>query len=484
MELKVKLKRANSSGTGLFELPKNIEPPSSFVSVEILDINKEFKARIRLYGGKPIVYVPRRVAKDLDGNFIIRITQLDGNYAKIGSDGRIYLKKELISKYNIRPKSIIKIITKDFSKFVTVNYRKRKHKEEYTCMLDLKLAHEIVRFEIENNNEKPTGNAGIFLPKARIKYIRDKAIISINNARNIAIALSIPLDKYAHYLGAYFADGTKKGNSWALCASSTAQATYYLKNHSSIVLEPRFNFIITYTNFNESDSEIKKKTRSYWREMPEPKLRIIKSKGKNPSKKTNRFGTLVIKENSRTIVKLYNALLSEFFKLVKKSKNKELARMFIMGILEGDGSVSSLGHGHLMITTNSAEVKLLKPLLDISDLDYNINTKKNRASIRINALSILENLCELEPYIFKYYPDRRRLFCQRFCNNIGVCRFLLGKQNYASGWVKSKLNKKRILTGFPYRPTALGKRIVDSLKKLDCEIHPTTENHIPSVTVE
>jgi hypothetical protein len=203
--------------------------------------------------------------------------------------------------------------------------------------------------------------------------------------------------------------------------------------------------------------------------MPEPKLRIIRSKGKNPSKKTNEFGTLIIKENSRTIVKLYNSLLSGFFKLIKKSKNKKLARMFIMGILEGDGNVSSFGHGHLVITTNSAEADLLRPLLDISDLDYNMNVEKNIASIRINALSILENLPELEPHIFRYYPNRRRLFCQRFCNNIGICRFLLGKQNYASGWVKSRLNKKKILTGPLYRPTALGKRIVDSLRKLDCE---------------
>lgn len=486
MEVKVELKRANSSGTGLFRLPNNIEPPNSLVSVEILDTNIEFKARIRLYDGKPVVYVPKEIAKGLDGGLVIRVTRIDGNYAKVGSDGRIYLKKDLVEQYGIKPRSIIKIITKDFSRFVTVNYRKRNHKEEYMCMVGPTLAKKTIKFEIENNYEKPAGNVGLFLPKARIKYLRGEAIVSINNARNISLASNIPLDKYAYYLGAYFADGTKKGNSWALCASSTTQANYYINRHSSIVLKPKFNFAITYTNFGESDPEIEKKVRGYWKEVPRAKLRIIRSKGKIRSKKTNEFGTLVIKENSRTIVKVYNALLSGFFKLIKKSRNKKLARIFIMGILEGDGNVSSLGHGHLIITTNSAEAALLRPLLDISGLDYRMNVKNNVASIRINALSILENLPELGPHIFRYYPNRRELFCQRFCNNIGICRFLLGKQDYASGWVKSELSKRNILTGSLYRPTALGKRIVDSLRKLDCEA--SNQDHddpgSASVTVE
>lgn len=467
--MKVKLKRGNSRGTGLIQLPKDTQLTDSFVSVEILETGEEFKAKIRLHNKKPIIYIPKKIAKDLRGEFDVRITPVDGHYAKIGLDGRLYIPNELISKYDVKPKSIIKIITKNFSKFTTVNYRRTKNREEYMCMLDPKLTGKTIQFEIENIDEKPKiRNIERIFPKARIKYIKNKAIISINNARYILVVPHIQLEKYAYYLGAYFADGTKKGNSWALCASSTKQANYYLKNHHSIVLNPELNLTVVYTNFAELTSEIEKKVRSYWEKIGQFKLRIINSKGKSRGRKANVFGTLVIKQNSRTVVSLYNAFLSEFFKLVRKSKNKDLARKFVLGVLEGDGSVSAPGHGHLMITTNSTEAKTLRSILDISNFEYNLHTDGNNASIRINALSILENLYDLELNIFKYYPTRRRLFCERFCN-IGICRFLLGKQSRASAWVKSRLRKKGILTNY-YRPTVLGKKIVNSLRKLDDEV--------------
>jgi hypothetical protein len=43
---------------------------------------------------------------------------------------------------------------------------------------------------------------------------------------------NLKLSDLAFYLGAYFADGTRKGNSWAICASTFEQAKYYLKMHN------------------------------------------------------------------------------------------------------------------------------------------------------------------------------------------------------------------------------------------------------------
>ena len=57
------------------------------------------------------------------------------------------------------------------------------------------------------------------------------------------------------YLGAYFADGTRKGNSWGICASIFEQAKYYLKMHKFLIKDSKPEFTISYTDINKNNYE-------------------------------------------------------------------------------------------------------------------------------------------------------------------------------------------------------------------------------------
>ena len=72
-------------------------------------------------------------------------------------------------------------------------------------------------------------------------------IIFLGNRVPIIIKLNIILKDFANYLCCYFADGTKKGNDWGICASTFEQANYYLKMHNSLVFNSKIIPSISFT---------------------------------------------------------------------------------------------------------------------------------------------------------------------------------------------------------------------------------------------
>jgi hypothetical protein len=142
-----------------------------------------------------------------------------------------------------------------------------------------------------------------------------------------------------------------------------------------------------------------------------------------------------------------------------------LATQFINGVLEGDGYSSAKGRGHLGITTNKKEALILNEIMPFTGLNFNYRIEGgNRASIILHSTSLLTNILRLKDDIFKYYPKRRKRFIERFLNT-GSAKFLIGKQDYASGWVKAHLVKEGILDE-DYNLTKKGKNIRKSLMEL------------------
>ena len=58
--------------------------------------------------------------------------------------------------------------------------------------------------------------------------------------KSVVIPADISYEEIALYMGAYFADGTRKGNSWGICASTSEQAKFYLKMHSALTAVSAF----------------------------------------------------------------------------------------------------------------------------------------------------------------------------------------------------------------------------------------------------
>lgn len=134
-----------------------------------------------------------------------------------------------------------------------------------------------------------------------------------------------------------------------------------------------------------------------------------------------------MKENRLLTLLYYNRLLSYLFKKIVQESDKELATEFILGTMESDGCVNSKTHGHIIITTNAEEIKILKEIADESYLKSSIRQwegKKSRGDLFIGSLELIENMPLLKDKLFQYYPKRRKRLQERL-GDTGCAKFLL-----------------------------------------------------------
>ena len=177
-----------------------------------------------------------------------------------------------------------------------------------------------------------------------------------------------------------------------------------------------------------------------------------------------------MKEYRKVVQIYYNKLLEFICNYIIKNDDKKSAIDFICGVLEGDGCAAAKKRGHITISSNINDVKLLEKILKISNLDFKITKEgDNKVSIRLNSLSILKNLNLLKDRVFHYYPKRRKIFIERFCS-IGAIKFILSKQTHASGWVKAWLKKEDILNE-KYQLTSKGRKIRNDLLSMMKEVN-------------
>jgi len=457
IRFKAIVKKGNDRGVGFISIP--IDRRSSFEKnlqiKAILNLSVEVYAKIRFYGTLGF-YIPYKIMHQnkLKGFINVEIKKIDGFYTSVGSDGRIYIPEKEAEKLFLENNDILEIKGNvkgiEQTRYPMLNVRKKSNNSiDYMCSFDSKLSGNFGIFSIVRKLKKDTIIESA-LQELYCGIIDDETtILYYGNHQPVIINKNIKFDILSHYLGCYFSDGTKRGNNWGICASTFEQANYYYLMHHHLIKDSK---IVSNISFTDTDNinveELIKYLNEAWRNnvkylSGDVKVRVIKSECKF-SLKTNKFGSLVMKENRKLTQIYYNHLLELLFDEMISSK--ELAINFICGVLEGDGSVSP--HlGHLVIATNNRELSLLKEALEHSDIKYNVRIEgENKSCIHIGLLEVIRNIGLLKDKIFIYYPKRRKLLKERLLNTASV-RFLLGKSSKTSNWLIGQFNKMGILDG-------------------------------------
>ncbi|MEK6973588.1 MAG: hypothetical protein AABW72_06160 [archaeon] len=446
--------------------------------------HQDFFSKIKKYSNSKGIYVPKDICaiNDFFGKRIkVKLAKINGFYSKIGADGKFYIPLEVAQQLKLEDKDIlkIKVILPDGSvleKYSLVRFREHKGSCEYSLVLNSKLKGigGIINLEkLQSQILKKKSNELVItkllkgLNFARIN--NDKFIILEPNKQPIFLRSDIKLKDIAYYLGCYFADGTKRGNSWAIAASTLEQARFYLDMHAFLTFESVLDFTLSYTKSNKnniSESELIRIWESYLG-ITRIKRRFRFAKGVNAGK-TNEYGTLIMRKHKMLLLVVYNRLLEILISEIIKTKNFDLAEDFICGVLEGDGCPNAKTRGHIIITTNLKELRILGKVFKCSGISYKLREDskgKNNGTITIGSLEILKNFNNLKDKLFAHYPKRRKLLFERL-KKVGGVRYMLGMQDYASSWVKAELKKQGLLNN-KYKLTVKGQKMADYFNNLN-----------------
>jgi bifunctional DNA-binding transcriptional regulator/antitoxin component of YhaV-PrlF toxin-antitoxin module len=452
------IRKGNNQGTGFIALPQGkivLFNLGDWVRVKVL--KNKFFGKIIFYSGRLGVYVPKHIVREnklMNKKVEIKVEKVDGFYAKIYPDGRIYIPQDIIRKQELKQNDIVlikaikdnKIIREKYSKLHLI-VRAQRNQREYTCAFDKSLYGKEFTFKVEKlpkeiEKVKPSPAIANLLEKMEYGFIgKNSAIVFKGNKNPAIINMNVNFSDIALYLGAYFADGTRKGNSWAISASTFEQARYYLKMHNFLIKDSKPEFIISYTNIhNLRENEVKTNLATVWQKevgIKINKFRIRKPTGKSISKQSE-YGTLIIREHRQILLNVYNALLNLLIKEILTKRDKNLAFDFLCGVMEGDGCVPARKRGHIVIWTNKRDIHVLENILRVAEIEFKrITEKKSKYSLRIGALEILRNFPHLKDKIFALYPKRRKLFFERL-KTVGAVKFLIGNHK-STNWVKSWL---------------------------------------------
>jgi bifunctional DNA-binding transcriptional regulator/antitoxin component of YhaV-PrlF toxin-antitoxin module len=475
------VKKGNNKGVGFISIPLE---KRRFFSIDeqiriIVNSKIEFFSRVKFYGTTGF-YVPYKIMVQnilLGKEVNVDVKKIDGFFTSIGNDGRIYIPQNIAEKFSLESDDIIeikfKVKNEEIIKYCLVHLRERKNTKEYMCMFNFKKPKQEGIFKLVRKLPKNLQNLNF--PKNVLKNfnfaeINNETIISYYGRRTpIIINSNIDIDKIAYYLGCYFADGTKRGNDWGICASTFNQGNFYIMNHKSIIKDSKIIPSISYTDIDNKQKEfLRNKLISRWKDLvniqvEEKRVRIHNS-NKGYSFNINPFGSLVLKEHRQLTQLYYNELLNYLLNKIKKENNKKLAIDFLCGVMEGDGSVSARKRGHIMITSNAKELDIIEQIVKITNLNYKRYMEgKNKGYIRFWALDIIKNIEIFKDKLFKYYPKRRKILKERLAQT-GCARFLLGKSKKTSNWLIGQLNNYGILDG-KGNLTKFGKKIQKDLKE-------------------
>lgn len=448
--------RGNNKGAGFVLMPKETSVPFNFgerVKVE-LPGSIYFFAKMAKIRGRVGVYVPRGITLKnnlLYGKVAVRIIGIDGFYSRISSDGRIYIPQDIAKKQKIGKNDIVLIkgieknrVEEKYSK-ILVNNRQKRGRTECSAVFGRSFYGKEFLFQIEKKTcDKRNLNVAPILKKVlkgmQYALIDDRSLIIFKGNKVPAVVNSkFKYSEIALYLGAYFADGTKKGNSWAICASTFEQANFYLKMHNFLVKDAKPEFIVSYTDRkNEKHNDIISQLKKIWEEKTNIKIRkfrIRNSTGKSLGKH-NQYGTLIIREHRQILLDFYNGLLKFLIHKVLLKRNKNLAINFLCGVIEGDGCAPAKKRGHLLIALNKENSDILRDIVRIAEIKFKtIREGEYRYFLRIGALEILKNFFYFNNKLFALYPKRKEKLLERL-KTVGAVKYLIGNHEPAS-WVKA-----------------------------------------------
>ena len=383
----------------------------------------------------------------------VRLTDLNGFYSRISSDGIIYIPQDIVKNQKLRQNDVVLIRVIKNNKVIKEKYTKiavhrKRNKLEYVCVFDKNFYGKELIFQIKKEaSEEKVSRINLIIRKILKNFYftfvnKNLVIVFKGNKVPAVINTNLKYSDVVFYLGAYFADGTRKGNSWAICASTFEQARYYLKMHNFLIKDSRPEFAISYTNiYNIEPVELKKNLVEIWQKevsIKVNKFRIRKPSGKSISK-WNKYGTLVIREHRQILLDFYNALLESLVKEISLKKDKKLAIDFVCGVMEGDGCAPAKKRGHITIATNKEDLDILKNIVKVAQINFKVIQQSNKYTLRIGALEILRNFYLLKDKIFLFYPKRRKALFERL-KTVGAIKFLIedrGSTNWVKVWLRS-----------------------------------------------
>lgn len=452
------IRKGNKRGTGFFYIPRDKE--------NLLDLGKRVKvelpndiyffSKVIKHNNRSGIYLPKKIMLEnqlFNRNVEFRISEINGFYSRIYLDGRIYIPKDIAENQKLKQNNIVlikgiennKVVKEKYSK---INVYKKKKRMECMCIFDKSFYDKELIFKIEKKAQGGWSSKPNLIPLDKIfkdmncaLINKDSLILFKGNRVPAIVNINLKYPDIAFYLGAYFADGTKKGNSWAICASTFKQATHYLSIHNFLVKDSKPKFAISYTNIEETnDAKLKKKLSEIWKKETDIEIDefwIRKQTGKAHSK-WNKYGTLIIREHRQIVLDFYNILLASLIREIILRKDKKLVIDFICGVMEGDGCVPAKKRGHIMIFSNKNEVHVLENILRIAQIKFKIvREDENKYAIRIGALELLKNFHQLKDKIFILYPKRRKRLFERL-KTVSTVKFLIGGHK-STNWVKAWL---------------------------------------------
>jgi len=488
---KSKIVKGNNKGVGFIKIPpryKRMIQAENQHSVMITagNLNVDFHAYPRNYTSIGF-YIPTRLVKqyDLLGKEVTVTTKkIDGFFSSLSSDGIVRIPNQQAKLLNLKKGEIIliksTIANKIIEKYSKVNLIKRSGKQdEYITTFSRHHSKLSGTFQIKkipkNKLDMPMAikNAIWELNSAPIE--KNKLMLFLGNRVPITINYNISLSDFAHYLGFYFADGTKRGNNWGMTASTFLQGRYCLEKHNQLIDDANLSFGITLTTPQMVDEELKCDTAQVWNKglnlkIPKEKVRIIKTKTKDALNR-NLHGTLVMKEFRQLTMIYYNKLLKQLLNKIQTNQDKQLAWDFLCGVLEGDGYPTTASRPGIGISTNPKEMEILKKVFAVLNLKNQGHLEKEgmkKAILRIGIFEIINNFEYVHDKLFKYYPKRRKRLIDRLFLT-GSVKQILGKQKLTSPWVKSSLRKLGIFNK-NYKLTKKGEMIKKCLIKMGNEL--------------
>jgi len=229
------VKKGNNKGVGFISMPlekRNLFSKNDQIKV-IIDSKLEFFSKIKFYGTVGF-YVPYKIMirnKLLNKEVNVKLKIIDGFFTTLGSDGRIYIPQNIAERLYLRSGDIVEIESNMDNKKITrhcrVNFREKKNTKEYVCTFDIKKSKQKGIFKLIRKLPKSLQNANF--PKEVLKSFNfaeisnEKIISYYGNRVPIIINSNINIYEIAYYLGCYFADGTKRGTHWGICASTFEQ---------------------------------------------------------------------------------------------------------------------------------------------------------------------------------------------------------------------------------------------------------------------
>jgi len=446
--------RGNNLGISFIRIPQ--ESRKNYAEKETvkitLDNKLSFYSKIRKNRNGIGVYIPKETnpENNLYGKKVeVLVDKVQGFHSVLGKDGRLYIPQNVEETFCLNNGDIILIRClsdpNKEDKFCKVHVRLKKNKE-CMCIYDCQSPKFEGLFEVVRKVESIPPANKLFEGFSIADNDGDVTLFD-GQKRCVETKNSLtPLD-FSHYLGCYFADGTRKGNSWGISASSFKQALYFAEMHKKIISKPNLDFCISYTSKNDLMGNEKEVVIEKWFKetgIRASRARIRVSNCKNLGK-LNPSGTMVLLEHRKLTQTLYNRMLDNLQRHIIENNDEKKAIEFICGVMEGDGSPSARKRGHIVIATNTNDAVVLEKIISVAKLNHRLYSEgPNRVFVRITSMGLLEKFDKLYNLIFIHYPKRRQRFAERFLET-GAARFIIKPEGRTSNFLKSRLKEKGLL---------------------------------------